>query len=93
MTKKKKKIRYKETHTYFDENQDGHLNYQELSKLQSCTSAQTLELTVYDQLCKQFGCEPEKGLSLHGLNLTYATEVANLGRYICLKLPRSTILF
>ena len=70
----------KEIHAHFDANNDGYLNYEELSKLQACTCEDPLNEDVYEKLCAQFKCEKDKGLSLEGLNLTYATEIANLGR-------------
>ena len=61
-------------HEHFDKNKDGYLNYDELSSLQLCTSGQTLDSTMYGYLCQGLGCQPDKGLSLDGLKLTYASE-------------------
>lgn len=72
----------KAIHDHFDTNRDGYLNYDELSALQSCTSEQDLDGNVYHQLCVQFGCDPNKGLSIAGLNLVYATEVTDIGAFI-----------
>ena len=69
-------------HEHFDKNQDGFLNFEELGNLQMCTSGVELDGAVYGHLCRGFGCTTEKGLSLDGLKLTYASEGTNLGRFI-----------
>ena len=66
---------------HFDRNQDGYLNYEELSSLQHCTSGQSLDSTVYGHLCVALGCKPDTGLSLDGLKLTYASEGTDLGMF------------
>ncbi len=66
-------------HEHFDLNKDGYLNFDELSSLQLCTSGQTLDSNMYAYLCQGLGCQPDKGLSLDGLKLTYASEGTNLG--------------
>ena len=66
-------------HEHFDKNCDGFLNFEELSSLQLCTSGQILDSSLYGYLCQGLGCQPDKGLSLDGLKLTYASEGANVG--------------
>ncbi len=73
------KDKVKIIHEHFDKNQDGYLNFEELSNLQLCTSGQSLDGTVYAYICQAFGCHPDKGLSLDGLKLTYASEGTDLG--------------
>jgi hypothetical protein len=69
----------KAIHEHFDENQDGFLNFDELSSLQLRTSGEILDRNMYGYLCQQLGCKPDKGLSLDGLRLTYASEGADVG--------------
>eukprot|EP00551_Chaetoceros_affinis_P014176 CAMPEP_0203688894 /NCGR_PEP_ID=MMETSP0091-20130426/1412_1 /ASSEMBLY_ACC=CAM_ASM_001089 /TAXON_ID=426623 /ORGANISM="Chaetoceros affinis, Strain CCMP159" /LENGTH=154 /DNA_ID=CAMNT_0050558453 /DNA_START=172 /DNA_END=636 /DNA_ORIENTATION=+ len=65
-------------HEHFDKNKDGFLNFDELSSLQLCTSGEILDGNMYQALCQGLGCQPNKGLSLDGLKLTYASEGTNL---------------
>ena len=71
-------------HEHFDKNKDGFLNFEELSNLQLATSGQVLESTMYAYLCQGLNCQPDKGLGLDGLKLTYASEGANIGEYMFL---------
>ena len=66
-------------HEHFDKNNDGFLNFEELSNLQLCTNGQALDSTMYGYFCQGLGCQPNKGLSLDVLKLTYASEGANIG--------------
>ncbi len=83
------KDKVKLIHEHFDKNQDGYLNYHELSNLQECTSGQKLDSVVYGHICSAFSCRPEKGLSLDGLKLTYASEGSDLGMLSSLSLSLS----
>mmetsp|Transcript_4732 Transcript_4732/g.9046 ORF Transcript_4732/g.9046 Transcript_4732/m.9046 type:complete len:303 (+) Transcript_4732:21-929(+) len=66
---KLKKI--KEIHSYFDKDDDGFLNHEELSSLQHVTSGQTISRRKYKAVCNMFDCKPSQGLTLRALVLTY----------------------
>mmetsp|Transcript_5140 Transcript_5140/g.6641 ORF Transcript_5140/g.6641 Transcript_5140/m.6641 type:complete len:148 (+) Transcript_5140:67-510(+) len=65
-------------HERFDKNKDGFLNYDELSSLQLNTSGETMSEEIYVMVCRGLDCRPDKGLSLEGLRLTYASDGADL---------------
>lgn len=65
-------------HEHFDKDQDGYLNFKELSNLQFYTSGSTVDSNSYGHLCKIFGTDPNQGLSLDHLRLTYSSVGANI---------------
>jgi hypothetical protein len=75
-----------EIHKHFDKDNDGYLNYAELSSLQSKTTkhpsssgevasenknGNNMPRSKYKTICAALGCKPNKGLDLRALILTY----------------------
>lgn len=65
-------------HKFFDRDQDGFLNKDELADLQYKTSGTVLDSDQYVMVCKALGCQPNKGIPLDALRLTYAADGTNL---------------
>jgi hypothetical protein len=61
----------KEIHSYFDKDNDGFLNHEELSSLQNVTSGQAISRRKYKAVCSMFDCKPSQGLTFRALVLTY----------------------
>jgi hypothetical protein len=65
-------------HEFFDRDQDGYLNKDELADLQFKTSGNNLDGDQYDMVCKALGCLPNKGIPVEALRLTYAADGTDL---------------
>lgn len=73
--------RVRAIHEHFDRDQDGYLNYQELSDLQQATSGSPLaDGDQYVMICRTLECKPNQGISVEALRLTYASDGTNLGK-------------
>ena len=66
-------------HEYFDKDLDGYLNFAELSRLQLHTSGNDMDGNMYVMVCKMLGCNPNQGVNLEVLKLTYAAEGTDVG--------------
>ena len=81
-------------HEYFDKDNDGFLNFKELSSLQLCTSGKVMDGDIYAMVCRSLGCHPNRGMSLETLKLTYAAEGTDVGEFEhLLYLNISNVLF
>jgi len=65
-------------HEHFDKDQNGYLNFSELSSLQLYTSGDTMDENTYVMVCKTLGCHPNQGIGVEALKLTYASEGADI---------------
>ena len=65
-------------HEHFDMDQDGHLNFNEISRLQYVTSGAVMTEDQYIMVCRTLQCHPTMGVSLDMLRLTYASDGADL---------------
>lgn len=61
-------------HDFFDKDQDGFLNYEELRSLQLCTSGNDMDESLYCMICRGLACHPNQGISIDALRLTYAAD-------------------
>ena len=65
-------------HEFFDRDQDGYLNMNELADLQFKTSGNNLDGDQYVMVCKALGCLPNNGIPVEALRLTYAADGTDL---------------
>jgi|AntRauTorckE5430_2_1112549.scaffolds.fasta_scaffold41043_1 hypothetical protein len=65
-------------HEHFDKDNDGFLNFEELSSLQLITSGAEMDGSSFGMICQALGCKPSQGLGLDALKLTYAAQGANV---------------
>ena len=75
------KDRVRAVHEHFDVDGDGYLNFSELAALQKATEGVKLSEENFVMACKALGCQPNKGISLDALKLTYASNGASIGTY------------
>jgi hypothetical protein len=64
-------------HEHFDYDKDGFLNYREISALQEATSGEKMTEDMYVMVCRTLNCQPQEGIHLTALRLTYAAEGTN----------------
>lgn len=69
-------------HEHFDANEDGHLNFSELAALQKATEGTAMTEDMYVMACKALDCKPHQGISIDALRLTYASEGADVSKFI-----------
>ena len=74
--------RVRKLHEYFDIDQDGYLNFHELAALQKSTEGVILTEEMYVMACKALDCTPNNGISLGALKLTYASEGADISKFL-----------
>ena len=65
----------------FDQDKDGYLNFEELAALQKKTAGTELTKELFVMACKALTCEPQTGIHLEALKLTYAAEGSDIGRF------------
>jgi len=65
-------------HEHFDRDNDGFLNFEELSSLQLITSGAEMDGTSFGMVCQMLGCKPSQGLGIDALKLTYAAQGASV---------------
>ena len=63
---------------HFDVDQDGYLNFDELSALQRATSTDRLTEPMYVMACQSLQCHPDTGLTVEALKFTYASDGADI---------------
>ena len=61
-------------HSHFDRDCDGFLNYEELRSLQLVTSQADMASDQYRHICTILDCDPNRGITLDALRLTYASD-------------------
>uniref|UniRef100_A0A7R9ZNJ3 EF-hand domain-containing protein n=1 Tax=Craspedostauros australis TaxID=1486917 RepID=A0A7R9ZNJ3_9STRA len=66
-------------HEHFDKDKDGFLNLKELAALQLATDGSRLTEQNYLMACKALACDPNNGIPLPALKVTYLAEGANIG--------------
>lgn len=74
--------RVRKIHEKFDIDKDGHLNFEELAALQQTTDGATLTKDMYVMACRALDCQPSIGVSVGALKLTYASEGADISKWM-----------
>jgi len=66
-------------HYRFDADRDGYLSHPELRNLQQTTSGAAMSEHEYIMICHALGCDPQRGIGLDALRVTYASAQGESG--------------